>query len=146
LHRDGGTDPVVLIPIPEAARLLEIRQGTLRRWCREGLPHSPGQKGRGRKTLVDPERARNWRGAPIGERELLALANDMPIVLARAAYNCWIEVEGVDRRRLAGIASALWYSAATSVLDRMREDCPAVPDVQSLPPEIDRLTKIARND
>lgn len=135
-----------LLPIPEVAKLLGERPGTLRRWCREGMPHQPGRKGRGCQTLIDVEIARHWRGAPLDERAMLALAGEIPGILSRSMLERWKQCEGPDKRRLAGLIAAVWYEASASVLNRLREDNGAVPDVRALPPEIEYLRKIARDD
>lgn len=131
------------MPVNDAARALGIRPGTLRRLCRQGLPHQPGRKGRGCTTLVDIERARQWIAQPLDQQQLLTLADDIPRILARATFACWQQIEGPSKRTAAGHFAALWYTGTTALLDQLREQNPAIPEVQASPPEIDRLRKIA---
>ena len=139
-------EPVVTtgLPIADAARVLGERPGTLRRWVREGCPTiNPGRRGRGHAVLVDPGQIQRWRD---GGREalLLEFASAMPGLLATATMQSWRQAEGIDKRRLAGILAAAWYASTTAALDHLRALCPGVPDVSSLPPEIEHLRKIAR--
>lgn len=135
------------LPLEQAAQVLGVRPGTLRRWVREGCPTAcPGRRGRGHALLIDPTQVRQWREA--GDRQALAmeLASALPEVMAAATEKAWMEAEGIDRRRLAGVMAASWYLAACSVLDALRNTCPSVPDVgRPLPEAIERLEKIARN-
>lgn len=135
------------MPLADAAQVLGVRPGTLVRWIREGCPTAcPGRRGRGHATLIDVDAVKAWREA--GDRQALALelASALPEVMAAATEKAWMEAEGVDRRRLAGVMAASWYLAACSVLDALRNTCPSVPDVRRpLPDAIERLEKIARN-
>ncbi|MCR6651802.1 MAG: hypothetical protein NVV73_10085 [Cellvibrionaceae bacterium] len=132
------------LPIEKAAIELGTKPGTLRRYCKQGMPHQPGGKGRGKAVMVDPAVARHWITAPPDARQVLSIAGDLPSVLATAIFECWQQAEGVNKQRLAGVLAAGWYLAATAVLDRMREHNSAVPDISSLPAEIQYLQKIAR--
>lgn len=135
------------MPLAAAAQVLGVRPGTLRRWVREGCPTAcPGRRGRGHALLINPAEVRQWREA--GDRQALALelAQQLPEVMAAATEKAWMEAEGVDRRRLAGIMAATWYTSACDLLDTLRATCPSVPDVRRpLPNAIERLEKIARN-
>lgn len=135
-----------LLPIAKAAEVLGERPGTLRRWIREGLPHQPGRKGAGGATLVDIESARSWRGASLGEQELLALANDIPRLLAASMFDCWRLCDGPDKTRLAGVLCVVWYSSTSVLLNHLREQNAAVPTVLTPPPEIEHLNIIARKN
>ena len=133
------------LPISQAAAALGVPIGTLRRWLREGCPAvTRGRRGRGQAALVDPDQIRQWRAA--GERELvfLQLASAVPHVLAAATVESWRTADGLDKRRLAGVLAGTWYTQTTAVLDHLRDQCPAVPDVESLPDGIEALRKIAR--
>jgi hypothetical protein len=132
------------LPIEKAAIELGTKPGTLRRYCKQGMPHQPGGKGRGKAVMVDPAVARHWISAPPDARQVIALASELPGWIAKAIFNCWQEADGLDKRRLAGVLAAGWYMAAVTVLDGLREQNSAVPDISSIPPEIQHLQKIAR--
>ena len=133
------------MPIPQAAAVLGVPKGTLRRWLREGCPAvTHGRRGRGQAALVDPDQVREWRESGAREQILLALASSVPTVLAVATVESWRMAAGLDKRRLAGVLAGTWYTQTTSVLDHLRTQCPSVPDVDVLPAEIEQLRKIAR--
>jgi len=75
------------LPIPDAARVLGIRHGTLARWLREGCPVAArGRRGRGCATLVDPAAVREWREAGAVEPSLREeLRRAIPQTIADAA-------------------------------------------------------------
>ncbi|WP_407352030.1 helix-turn-helix domain-containing protein [Luteimonas sp. R10] len=134
------------LPVADAARILQVRPGTLRRWLREGCPAvRHGRRGRGQAALVDPEQVRLWRDAGDQQRAMLELAGIIPDLLADAAAESLQHAIGVDKRRLAGVLAAAWYVSAARLLDHMRGQCPAVPDVTTIPEQIEVLRKIARN-
>lgn len=133
------------LPLAAAAQALGIPQGTLRRWMREGCPVAArGRRGRGHAVLLDPAAVRQWREAGERERIYLELAGAVPAVLAEAAAESLRQAQGLDKKRLAGTLAASWYLGTTAVLDHMREQCPAVPDVTDVPEQIEQLRKIAR--
>jgi hypothetical protein len=134
------------VSIAQAAALLNLKPGTLRRWCREGLPYQPGRRGRGHAAMVDPEQARQWIGSPADNRELLALAGDIQQVLAATMLECFKQSAGTDKRRIAGVFAATWYASSCALLDYLREKNSEVPDVKAMPFEITYLQKIARGD
>ena len=137
----------MLISIEAAAEILKKKPGTLRRWCREGCPHTPGRRGRGKAQLVDPAVVREWIGGEPDTRQLLALASELPQLLAASMFEHWRQSDGPHKRALAGVLPAIWYSTCTQLLDKLREQNADVPDVQNpLPPEIEHLRKIALND
>lgn len=122
-----------------------VRPGTLRRWLRQGCPTvTRGRRGRGNAALVDPEAVRQWRGAGERERVFLELADAIPEVLAGAAAESLRLAQGMDKKRLAGVLTAHWYLGTAAVLDRMREQCPSVPDLTAIPDAVERLQKIER--
>lgn len=129
--------------IDDAARLLGEPPARLRRWCREGCPHTPGRRGRGHALRVDPEAALAWRRAERGEALLMQLASTIPHALAAATVQAWQRADGFDKHRLAGVFVASWYVNATTALDLLREHCATVPEISSLPEAIVRLKKIA---
>ncbi len=133
------------LPVDAAARALGVPPGTLRRWIRQGCPQAQrGRRGRGHAQLVDPDHVRQWRAADPRAAAILAVAAAFPEIFADALVAAWQRSEGIDKRRLAGLMAATWYSTSTTLLDYMRKECPAVPDVSALPEPIERLRNIAR--
>ena len=134
------------LPVTEAAQALGIRPGTLLRWTREGAPVvQRGRRGRGCALLIDVEAVRRWRGADERDALLLALAQALPEVLAGAVEHAHQMTDGPHKRASAGVLAGAWYLAATAVLDRLREQCAAVPEVRTIPAPIERLRKIGNN-
>lgn len=134
------------MPIPEAARAIGCKPGTLRRWIREGCPATHGRRGRGHAAQVDPDQVRAWLGADARDRALREIAAALPDLIARAVVESWQQAEGVDKRRLAGLLCATWYVTAGRVSDYLRDMNPDIPRLSSTPDEIVRLRKIALND
>lgn len=130
------------LPVAAAARELGIKSGTLRRWIRQGCPAQHGRRGRGHATSVDPEQVRAWRGADPRGAAVMEIADTLPEVLACAITESHRLAAGVDKRQLAGILAATWAMVTTAALDHLRELNPHVPEVGTLPDEIERLRKI----
>lgn len=132
------------LPLHDAARALGIRPGTLRRWIRQGCPAQRGRRGRGNSTLVNPESVRQWREAdPVGVA-ILEIADALPETLAGAIAQSHRLAQGIDKRQLAGILAATWVMVTTAALDHLRDLNPYVPEIETLPDEIERLRKINR--
>ena len=140
--QDGGE----CLPVPAAAHRLGVKPGTLRRWIRRGCPTvSPGRKGRGHACLVNLSDVQQWLKADQSDALLLELASALPEVMATASAEAWRQIEGSDKRRLAGILAATWYVLSCAVLDHLRAKCPEIPEVApTLPEPIERLRKIAQ--
>lgn len=133
------------LPICQAAALLGVPTGTLRRWVRTGCPVvTPGRRGRGQAALVDPDEVRRWRESGERQRVYLEIAGAVPGVIAHATTETMRQAQGIDKRRLAGIQAACWYLTTNALLDHLREQCPEVPEVSEVPAEIEALRKIAR--
>lgn len=136
--------PLALV---DAAAALGVRPGTLRRWTRQGCPVvRRGSRGRGHALLLDVNAVRAWSGAAGRDALVLGLAAEIPILLATAAAESLRRASGVGKPALAGILAANWYIGATAIIDRLRELNPAIPELDTLPEEIERLRKIARNE
>jgi hypothetical protein len=127
--------------IEAAAATLGERPATLRRWVRDhGAPVVVrGRKGRGGSTLVDVDSIAVWRTAQTAQRELMSIASDVPGLIADAVYAAFAEIDSPRKREFAGVLPAVWYRAATIVLDRMRLEAPEIPDVRDIPSKITRL-------
>lgn len=135
------------LPIAEAARVLGVPPGTLRRWCREGCPHVPGRRGRGCALLVDPDVVRRWQGADVSDALILELAQVIPEMVAVATEKAFNSIQNEPaKRRMAGYFAVVWFEGCTAVHDTLREHCASVPEVRSFPEAIKRLQKIAKSD
>lgn len=136
--------PANALPLAQAARALNVPTGRLRRWVREGCPVAArGGRGRGNPLLVDPAKVLEWREANDRDQTILEVAAAVPEILAAAAVEGWIRADGFNKRALAGFAAASWYVSTTAVLDNLRQQCPAVPELTQLPAGIERLRKVA---
>lgn len=133
------------VPIDEAAQELGVSVATLRRWIQRGCPvASRGRRGRGLATMIDPGEVRAWRRAGEREATLMALASSLPDVLAKAVEEAHRQVQGLDKRRLAGTLAGTWFIATAAILEHLHEHCPAIaPDPRAVPDKIERLRKIA---
>jgi phage terminase Nu1 subunit (DNA packaging protein) len=133
------------LPVKDAARVLNVPPGTLRRWVRSGCPVvARGRRGRGCALLIDPAEAMAWHRSSPAEAAILALADKVPDLLAGAIQTAWQSSSGIDKKRLAGILAATWYAGTTTTLDHLRESCPEVPELTRLPEQIEVLRKIAQ--
>jgi len=135
-----------LVSLSVAAAELGEKPGTLRRWCREGMPHDKGGRGRGKATMVDVAVARQWADLPADTQHLMTLADELPRIMATAVFNRWCEFQGPDKRRLAGEMAVTWYICVTTLLDHLQALNPNVAEPEKMPSEIDYLEKIARGD
>ncbi|MEQ9002337.1 MAG: hypothetical protein RIE74_02110 [Pseudomonadales bacterium] len=107
-------------PVPEAAAELGIAPGTLKRWIAEGAPAARrGGRGRGNATLVDVAAVAAWRRGQGGEDALIALAGELPELLADGAYEAFKLADGPHKRALAGSLTAAWSLMLQAVLDRV---------------------------
>lgn len=133
--------------ISEAAIALKVKPGTLRRLCRQGMPHQPGGKGRGKACMIDIAVARRWIGGTADDRAVLQLAGELPQLLAKSIFDAWQKSYGPHKRALARALVGVWYLSANTLLERLRESNNQVPKFNGNPPtEIQDLCKIAQND
>jgi len=138
-----------MIKITEAAKQLKISPATLRRYCREGMPHNPGKKGRGHSVMVDPQIVIEWVGASTDTHLAMRLADETSKVLARSVWECWQRATVLNQRREAGIFAAIWFQCKKNMLDHLREmdsDIPGMVEGESHPEEIEALLKITRGE
>lgn len=84
-----------------------------------------------------------WRASDDLHRLVMDLADQLPQVLAEAMSDSFAKMEGVDDKTLARVLTAAWYVAATRTLDHLRNRCPDVPEINSLPEAIERLRRVA---
>lgn len=134
------------LPIEQAAEVLGLSPGQLRRLVAAGAPCArQGQRGRGRVMLVDPQAVRAWTGASARDALVLELASLLPEVLARAIEDAFRLTDGPHKRAVAGALVGTWNLANGSLLDVLRELCPSVPEASDqLPGQIEQLKKIFR--
>ena len=133
------------LPVQAAAQALNVRPGTLMRWLREGCPHVPGRRGRGHAALVDIDLVKRWRGLDKAEAAILELAAALPQILAEAAQEAHCLTQGPIKPAAAGVIAGTWFISANAVLDHLRKHCATVPEIKTLPAEIQRLQKIAKH-
>lgn len=137
---------IAALPVADAARALGVSTSTLWHWVRGGqcpvVRH--GGRGPGHCTLVDPEAVRAWRVSEGGEQLALALAAELPQVLAEAMAEAHALATGVAKAPLAGVLAGTWYLAASRALDALRVHAPATPELTTIPAAIERLREIAR--
>lgn len=132
------------VPIRDAARALGVPPITLRHWIAAGAPVARrGGRGRGNCTLIDVEAVRAWRSADCEQQLLLALAAELPEVLAVAAEDALRTIEGGPKGRAAATLAAGWYVGALATVDHLRQRCPTIPEIAAIPAAIERLRAIA---
>ncbi|MGK2926494.1 MAG: hypothetical protein ACSLE2_12835 [Lysobacterales bacterium] len=135
------------VRVPEAATALGVHPATLRRWLRAGAPQARrGRRGRGGGALVDLAALRAWRvgrrepcEAGVARADLVILAGELPEMMATAVHDAWRNTSGPWKRELAGVMAGAWFEATSALLDRLRADCPAVPELQAIPERIEYL-------
>jgi len=139
---------VTAVPVAEAARDLGMRPGTLRRLVRdkECPCEQLGRRGRGHAMLVDVDVVRAWLGAGDRDAVILAIAGAAPDLLARATKEAFNLLQGFDKRKAASILAGAWFKHTAALLNYLRSQCPAVPQLEKKPPEIVYLQKIAAGE
>lgn len=134
------------MPVAAAAAVLGVSERQLRRWLRAGCPVARrGGRGRGRAALVDPAAVSAWRRRSSAEDVLLVLAGEIPELAAAAVAESFRLVEGPHKTACAGPMAGSWYLVCTAILDRLRADAPAVPELRATPEKILRLRQIFRD-
>jgi hypothetical protein len=131
--------------ISEAAIALKVKPGTLRRLCRQGMPHQPGGKGRGKACMIDIAVARRWIEGSADDRAVLQLAGELPQLLARSIFATWQKSYGPHKNALAGALAGVWYLSTNTLVEYLRECNSQIPKFDGNPPEeIQHLRKIAQ--
>lgn len=142
---DPVASSIAALPVAGAARALGVPRAQLRHWIAAGAPVARrGGRGRGNRTLVDPEAVRAWHAASANDQRLMALAVELPEALAAAMAEAHALATGMAKAPLAGVLAGAWYLAATRALDALRVHAPATPELTSIPAAIERLREIAR--
>lgn len=132
----GTNRPVV---ISEAARELGVSVSTVQRWISSGAPVARrGGRGRGNATLVDPAALLAWLNACDAEAALVALAGQVPELVAGAVWESFKLCDGPHKRPSADLLVTVWYLVATEIMEAAGADAP-----EALPEAIERLRKIA---
>lgn len=128
------------LPLTEAARALGISPGTLRRWVAQGAPVAQrGRRGRGRAHLIDPDAVRRWRSASDHDARLIEFAAALPELIGKAMADAFrMHPDKRQRAALAWLACAGWQLATEALADQLGH-----PGPDAIPPEIERLRKIA---
>jgi hypothetical protein len=133
------------IPLSQAAEALNVSTSTLDRWIRSGAPVSRrGGRGRGRCTLVDPQAIQAWRGLPAAtdNTALRVFADQIPEIVAGAAFTAFMETTGPHKRAAAGVLAGTWFLVVTALHDHMRKQGVEIPEVKALPDKISHLRGI----
>lgn len=130
------------MPVATAARALGVSESTLRRKIRAGCPVARrGGRGRGKRTLIDPDAVRAWEAGG-GDAALRELAGRIPEALGDAMFEAFRRAP--DKRNGAWIAAYGWQLAVYAIHDeigeRIAEDLPT----PAVPETIDRLKKLAK--
>lgn len=130
-------------PIPAAAAELGVSERELRRWLRAGAPQARrGRRGRGGAALLDVHAVRAWRRQATAQDVLVALAGEIPELVAETCDAVFVNSDGPHKRALAGSLVATWYCVTLSLLDRIRRVCPEVGEIGATPEKIIGLRHI----
>ena len=126
-----------LLPLAEAAPLLRISPGTLRRWVREGCPASLGGPGAGKGYRVSCEAVRAWRDSKgdFSEAQLREIER-----LALDFYRRGMEPD-VPGQRVLGISNA---RAAALLVFFLQYVSVKIFAAEITSPELELLAAIAR--
>ncbi len=143
------------LPLAGAAAELGIAESTLRDWIRRGAPAArPKQRGRGHRTLVDPEAIRAWRAlqGATAAIEPQALAAQLLVIAARAPDRMGDavlaqhrEMRGPDKKRLAAALAIAGQACIDVVLDLLREQGASIPEPNATPAALAVLAEVARS-
>lgn len=134
-----------LVGIADAAAALGVHPATLRRWLRQGAPQArSGRRGRGGAALVDVDAVALWRQPAQQHDPALVFASEIPELVAEAMMEAHCRIDGPDKRRAAGYLAAAGYLVITQLLDHLRRDCAAVPELVELPRKLRMLRDINR--
>lgn len=133
------------LPLAEAARELNVSEGTLRRWIVQGAPvASRGRRGRGCRTLICPDAVRAWRAASVHDARLTKFAGAMPELVGKAMADAFrLHPDKRQRAALAWLACAGWQLAVEALTDDLRHHLPGLPAQHSIPEAVAALQKIA---
>jgi hypothetical protein len=138
------------LPIEAAAEALGVSEATLRRWLAAGAPAArQGRRGRGCRTLIDPQAVQAWRATQAADSEavepiLRDLAGRLPELIAGAVEQAFTATPSKrDPAALAWLSCATWAMTVGAVLDHIRERLPDIEEPVVTPEPIERLRKIA---
>lgn len=131
----------------QAARELQISPAKLRRLLAQGAPQARrGRRGRGGAAMLDPGAISAWCGLARDPDGLpRVLASELPEILAAAIWTAFVETEGPHKTPCAGVLADAWYLCATAVRDRLAELDSSIPEITTVPLQIDHLRDINRN-
>src|SRR5262245_10010756 len=105
----------------------------VRRWIAAGMPcEQRGSRGRGRVTLLDPEKVERWRRGHVDAR-LHRFASEIPDIVARALADTYREAHGPFKVPMGGHFRAAWFAITNALLDRIRADVPDLPELHAVP-------------
>ena len=131
------------LPLDQAALQLGVAPVTLRRWIAQGAPVArAGQRGRGRRALVDPVAIAAWRAAPAAVEGPIAPTLTFKRAEALIAGAC-AEVYSLAAAAprdfgAAEVIAALGYRIVVAIAEELGAPEPA------LHPDFSRLRAIGR--
>ncbi len=112
--------------VSEAAATLNVRRGTLRRWLRGGCPVVRRGRRGGDCTLVDVDAVRCWLAATPAEQQLIALASEIPALVAGAVFDVSRAVEGPHKTSTARVLGVAGLVVIDTLLKRLNRDVPNI--------------------
>lgn len=97
--------------------------------------------------MVDPQAIAAWRrscnaGEALPDDRLLALAAEVPELVAEAVADAFKRIQGAHKRPMAGVLAATGFAVTVAILDRLRREAPAVPELETLPEKLVTLRAI----
>lgn len=135
---------MTMATIKEAAALTGVKARKIRDLCDQNkIPHHKGGRGAGNATLVDVDIVRQWTESPADVKQLLALADALPRIMAAEILKYWRELDRPDKRQLAKAFAAAWQICAVAVIEGLQEQNPDIPCMDTFPDAIRYLEKIA---
>lgn len=134
-----------LVKIAAAASELDVSVRTVRRYLEDGAPVALRGRGRGRNTLVDVQAIEAWRrnknGTAAPSDALRVFAAELPEIAASAIAEAFRQIDG-NKCASAGVLAAAWFLVTSALLDRVRRDCPDLPELDAVPEKVDTLRRI----
>jgi hypothetical protein len=134
-----------LVTIGVAALELGVTVRQLQYDIREGAPVArPGRRGRGHVALFDVDALRTWRDScatAIAVDRLVAIAGEIPELVAGEMWREFVSTEGPHKRALAGTLVGTWYRVTCSLCERLQLRVPE-PDRKMWPAKINTLLRI----
>jgi hypothetical protein len=123
------------LPLDLAANELKVSPSTVRAWASAGAPVFLKARGRGRRSLYDPEAIQRWRDGDTST-ELRAFCERIPELIDEAVRRAHDATPEPRKRQSAPILALLGYEAISGLLEAAGVDA-----IRELPQTIERLRK-----